>query len=145
MNVPWAQMGGLRSFFVENWHMGDEPILLQWSTCHLRFFIWLLDHFTDFIIVKFKNFDFLKVPYFCRINSGPIFYMSKSFFGQTTTKNLFLCSWEITKKSLCWKLLKIFHFSTVSIWLFGIFDKRPQGCDQVKNSMGLLQGPRLMA
>jgi hypothetical protein len=37
-------------------------------------------NWTDFIIVKFQNFDFLKVPYFCRINSGPIFYMSTSFF-----------------------------------------------------------------
>ena len=26
-----------------------------------------------------------------------------------------------------------------------VFDKRPKGCDEVKNSMGLLQGPRLMA
>ena len=26
-----------------------------------------------------------------------------------------------------------------------IFDKRTQGCNEVKNSMGLLQGPRLMA
>ena len=33
------------------------------------------------IIVKFKMFDFLKVPYFCWINSGPIFYMSAHFFG----------------------------------------------------------------
>ena len=38
-------------------------------------------NWTDFIIVKFQNFDFLKVPYFCRINSGPIFYMSRSLFG----------------------------------------------------------------
>ena len=36
---------------------------------------------------------------------------------------------------------QIFHFSTLWIWLFGIFDKPPQGCDEVKNSMG----PRLMA
>ena len=34
-----------------------------------------------FHYLKFQNFDFLKVPYFCRIDSGPIFYMSKSFFG----------------------------------------------------------------
>ena len=102
-------------------------------------------NWTDFIIVKFQNFDFLKVPYFCRINSGQIFYMYGSFFDQITTKNLSLRSWEITKKSFCRKLLKIFHFFTLWIWLFGIFDKRPQGCHEVKNSMGLLQGPRLMA
>jgi hypothetical protein len=56
-------------------------------------------------------------------------------FCQITSKNLSLCSWEITKKSFRWKGLKIF-------WKFGIFDKRSQGCNEVKNSMGLLQGPR---
>ena len=30
---------------------------------------------------KFQNFDFLKVPYFCRIDSATKFYMSGSFFG----------------------------------------------------------------
>ena len=98
-------------------------------------------NWTDFIIVKFQNFDFLKVPYFCRINSGPIFYMSRSFYWPNHYKNLFLCSWEITNKSFRGKLHKNFHFSTLWIWLFGIFDKRPQGCYEVKNSMG----PRLMA
>ena len=34
-----------------------------------------------FHYLKFQNFDFFKVPYFCRINSGQIFYMSGSFFG----------------------------------------------------------------
>ena len=29
--------------------------------------------------------------------------------------------------------------------VFGIFDKHPRGCNEFKNSMGLLQGPRLMA
>ena len=103
------------------------------------------ENLADFIIVKFQNFDFLKVPYFCRINSGQIFYMYGSFLGQITTKKLSLHSWEITKKSFRGKLLKIFHFFTLWIWLFGIFDKRPQGCYEVKYSMGLLQGPRLMA
>ena len=28
-STAWAQMGGFRSFFVENWHIGDAPILLQ--------------------------------------------------------------------------------------------------------------------
>ena len=37
----------------------------------------LKNQWTDFIIVKFQNFDFLIVPYFCRINSGTIFYMSQ--------------------------------------------------------------------
>ena len=67
-----------------------------------------------------------------------------TFFNQITSKKLSLCSWEITKKILRWKGLKIFHFLTLSIWKFGIFDKCLQGCDEVKNSMGPLQGPRLM-
>ena len=67
------------------------------------------------------------------------------FWGQITTENLSLCWWEITKKSFRRKWLKNFHLLTLWIWLFGIFDKPPQGCNQVKNSMGLLQGPRLMA
>ena len=76
---------------------------------------------------------------------GKYFICPGVFLGRIPTKNLPLCPWEITKKSVCGKLLKIFHFLTLWIWLFGIFDKRPQGCDEVKNSMGLLQGPRLMA
>ena len=71
-------------------------------------------------------------------------YVWEFFLDRITTKNLPLCPWEITKKSFRRKLLKIFHFLTLWIWLFGIFDKRPQGCHEVKNSMGLLQGPRLM-
>ena len=42
------------------------------------------------------------------------------------------------------KGLRNVYFSTLFIWQFGIFEKRPQGCDEVKNSIGLLQGPRLM-
>ena len=76
---------------------------------------------------------------------GQYFICPRVFLGRITTKNLSLCPWEITKKSFRRKLLKIFHFLTLWIWLFGIFDKRPQGCHEVKNSMGLLQGPRLMA
>ena len=79
------------------------------------------------------------------IDSGPIFYISKSFFEQNHYKKPVFCPWEIIKKSFRRKLLKIFHFLTLWIWLFGIFDKRPQGCHEVKNSMGILQGPRLMA
>ena len=45
-----------------------------------------------------------------------------TFFNQITSKKLSLCLWEITKKTLCWKGIKIFHFSTLWIWKFGIFD-----------------------
>ena len=76
---------------------------------------------------------------------GKYFICPGVFIGQITTKNLSLCSWEIIKKSFRGKLHKNFHFSTLWIWLFWIFDKYPQGCYEVKNSMGHLQGPRLMA
>ena len=75
-------------------------------------------------------------------NLPHVWYFS---FSQITSKKLSLCSWEITKKTLRRKGLTIFHFSTLWIWKFWIFDKRLQGCDEVKNSIGLLQGPRLMA
>ena len=69
---------------------------------------------------------------------GRYFICPGVFIGQITTKNPSLCSWEIIKKSFRGKLHKNFHFSTLWIWLFGIFDKRPQGCYEVKNSMGHL-------
>ena len=62
-------------------------------------------------IMKFVQFSPLNLWYFMfgiknfweeRINSGPIFSKistQKCSLGQITTKNLSLCSWEITKKS----------------------------------------------
>ena len=51
--------------------------------------------------------------------------------------NLSLCSWEITKKFFRRNLLKKFHFSTLWIWLFGIFE----GCifQMVEIFMKLIQ------
>ena len=69
----------------------------------------------------------------------------QGFLSQISIKNLSLYSWEITRKFFCKKMLKNFNFSTSWIWLFGIFDKRPQGCNEIKTSMGLLQGFRLRA
>ena len=79
----------------------------------------------------FQNFDFLKVPYFCRINSGPIFYMSQSFFWPNHYKKpvfMFMRNYK--------DFFSFFDLMDLTIW---------EGCDEVKNSMGLLQGPRLMA
>ena len=61
------------------------------------------------------------------------------FWGRITTKKTFL---YVHEKFFRRKLLKIFHFLTLWIWLFGIFDKRPQECHEVKTSLGLLQGSR---
>ena len=82
-----------------------------------------------------QNFDFFE-----KNGSilGQYFICPGVFIGQITTKNLSLCSWEIIKKSFRGKLHKNFHFSTLWIWLFGIFDKRPQRCYEVKNSMSHL-------
>ena len=73
-----------------------------------------------------------------------ILYVPEFFWPNHYKKPVFMFMRNY-KKSFRRKWLKFFHFSTLWIWLFGIFDKRPQGCDEVKNSMGLLQGPRLMA
>ena len=97
------------------------------------------------LLSNLKILIFYKCPTFVGSILGQYFICPGVFLGRITTKNLSLCPWEITKKSFRGKLLKIFHFFTLWIWLFGIFDKRPQGCYEVKYSMGLLQGPRLMA
>ena len=72
-------------------------------------------NWTDFIIVKFQNFDFLKVPYFCRINSGLIFYTSKSFFEWkckgNNKKYLFLIV-ELIFISSCTKIKKVSLLNT---------------------------------
>ena len=69
------------------------------------------------------------------------FICPRVFFGQVITKNLSLCSWEITKKSFCQKRLYIFHFSTLWIWLFEIFDKCLQGQKLSRSSTGTTKSP----
>ena len=86
------------------------------------------------------------MPYFCQIDSGPIWKFVGYFFCQITSKKLSLCSWEITKKSLWWKGLNFF-FSFFDLMDLKIWDfwQIPSGVWKVKNSMGLQQGSRLMA
>ena len=114
----------------QNFEILDNEICSIFSIDYLVFYV--LD----------QNFDFLRKTDRFWAN---VLYVLEFFLGRITTKNLALCPWEITEKSFRRKLLKFFHFLTLWIWLFGIFDKRPQGCHEVKNSMGLLQGPRMMA
>ena len=67
-------------------------------------------NWTDFIIVKFQNFDFFKTcPTFVRSIAGPILYLSTIFFGPNHFKKVSLCSWKITKETFYRKGLKIFH------------------------------------
>ena len=49
------------------------------------------------------------------------------------------------KENFCRKGLKIFHLLSLWIRRFGVFDKHLEGCKEVKNTMGLQQGPGLMA
>ena len=70
------------------------------------------------------------------------FICPRVFLGQVITKNLSLCSWEITKKSFCQKRLYIFHFPTLWIWLFGIFDKCPQAQKLSRSSTDWWPGPQ---
>ena len=53
---------------------------------------------------KFQNFDFLKVSYFCRINSGPIFYMSGSFYWPNHYKKPVLMFMRNYKEILPWEV-----------------------------------------
>ena len=80
-----------------------------------------------------------------QINSGPIFYMSKSVFGTNHNKKTCLYVHEkLQRNPSVGSCIKFFIFDLIDLTIWD-FDKRPQGCDEVKNSMGLLQGPRLMA
>jgi hypothetical protein len=49
---------------------------------------------TELIIVKFQNFDFLKVPYFCRLDFGPIWNFVYKFFLKKNIENW--QSWKMT-------------------------------------------------
>ena len=76
---------------------------------------------------------------------GNILYRLGVFFGPNHYKRPVFMSIRNYKEILPSKVAWIFYFSSLWICLFGIFDAHLQGCDEVKNSMGLLQGPRLMA
>ena len=67
-----------------------------------------------------------------RIDSGPIFYMFKSFFGPNHYKNLSLCSWEITKKSFRRKLLKFFPFLPYGFDYLGFLTNAHRGAMRSK-------------
>ena len=97
----------------------------------------------SFIIVKFQNFDFLKEPYFCRIDSGPIWTCVKDFLCQITSKKLSLCSWKITQKSFCQKLLKIFIFQPCGFANLWFLKHARRDAMRSKSQWG--QGHRLMA
>ena len=60
--------------------------------------------------LKFQNFNFLKVPYFCRINSGPIFYMSGSFYWQNHYKKPVFMFMRNYNEILPWEVALKFSF-----------------------------------
>ena len=78
-----------------------------------------------------------------RIDSGPgpIFYTYvQEYFSAELLLKICLYDHEklLTKKSFPQKLLKLFHFFDLMDLTILDFDKCPQGCDEVKNSMGLI-------
>ena len=77
-----------------------------------------------------------KCPTFVGSFLGQSEYLSKISFWPNHKKKPFL----YVHKKLQRNPSSI--FLTLWIWKFGIFDKHPQGCDEVKNSMGLLKRPR---
>ena len=69
------------------------------------------------------------------------FLYVQDFFWVKSLQKTCLCSWKITKKSFCQKRLYIFHFSTLWIWLFEIFDKCLQGQKLSRSSTGTTKSP----
>ena len=73
-----------------------------------------------------QNFDFRGK----RINFGPICRMLATFYlhlhNQITSKIFYVCK-KLQKKTLLGRWLKIFYFSTLWIWKFGIFQQTPAG------------------
>ena len=86
-------------------------------------------NWTDFIIVKFQNLDFLKVPYFCQINSGPIFYMSGSFYWLIHYKKPVFMFMRNPSVGSC---LKIFIFRPYGFDYFGFLTNARRGAMRSK-------------
>ena len=63
---------------------------------------------------------------------GQYFICPGIFWAESLQKNLFLCSWEITEKFFCQNFEINFQFSTLWIWLFGIFDNARRGAMRSK-------------
>ena len=74
-----------------------------------------------------------------------ILYVREFFWAESLQKTCLCVHEKLQRNPSVGSCLIFFYFSTLWIWLFGIFDKRPQGCREVKNPMGLLQGPRMMS
>ena len=68
-----------------------------------------------------------------------ILYVQEGFLAKTLQKTCFYIHDKFERNPSVGSCLEIFIFRPYG------FDKRPQGCNEVKNSMGPLQGPRLMA
>ena len=89
--------------------------------------------------LKFQNF--LKVPYFCRINSGPIFYMSGSFYWQNHYKKpVFMFMKKLQRNPSVKSGLKIFIFRPYGFDYLRFFNK---GLNKNSKSWKLLGTPRL--
>ena len=74
-----------------------------------------------------------------------ILYVWEFFWAESLQKTCLYVHEKLQRNFSVRICKKKFHFSTLWIWLFGISDKRPQVCNEVKNSIGFLHGPRLMA
>ena len=81
-----------------------------------------------------------------RIDSGPMFYMSRRFFWAESLQKTCLYVHEKLQRNpsvgSCLNFVLFFDLMDLTIWEFW---QSLQGCDDVKNSMGYLQAHRLMA
>ena len=80
-----------------------------------------------------------------RINSGPMFYMSKSFFGPSHYKNCLYVHEKLQINSSVGSCLKLFIFRPYGFDNLGFLTNARRGAMRSKPQFGLLQGSRLMA
>ena len=87
-----------------------------------------------FHYLKFQNFDFFKVPYFCRINSGTIFYMSQRFLGLNHYKKkpCFYVHEKLQRNSSVGSCLKIFIFRPYGFDYLGFLTNACRGAMKSK-------------
>ena len=81
-----------------------------------------------FHYLKFIFFDFLKVPYFCRINSRPIFYMSGSLYWPNHyKKTCFNVHEKLQRNPSVGSCIKIFIFRPYGFDYLGFLTNARRG------------------
>ena len=84
-------------------------------------------NWSNFIIVKFQSFDFLKEPYFCRIDSGPIWKCVHNFFlAKSLQKSCFNVHEKLQRNPSVGRDLKNFIFRPYGFENLGFLENAPR-------------------